>query len=294
MASFHINSGCRLTTLGSVFILSLYTPIATAETDSAWRVSLGVGVGLRTNPVMDNADIPLVVIPHLSYQGEHLFIDNLDLGWSLAEAETYQLSILATPSYDQVFFNRWDARNFVVESSYWASLKNDISPSNGNNNIQYQEIDKARLHPRRMAELLGIEWRQSLSQHTDLSAQCLQEITGYFDGQECRLALSNLLRFGAHELVLSAGLNWQNAATLDYYYGWRNTENADPQHTAPAYTATAGVSRLIRVDWTYPLNSRWDMRLLASYKQLPSAISLSPLVTQDHVVTVFVGGVYHF
>ena len=43
-----------------------------------WNLSLSFGAGVRTNPVLHESDIPLVVIPTFSYYGKRFFIDNLD------------------------------------------------------------------------------------------------------------------------------------------------------------------------------------------------------------------------
>ena len=51
---------------------------AANDPSSGWQVAVGIGAGVRTNPVMDNSDIPLIIIPQINYQGEHLFIQNLD------------------------------------------------------------------------------------------------------------------------------------------------------------------------------------------------------------------------
>ena len=42
------------------------------------------------------------------------------------------------------------------------------------------------------------------------------------------------------------------------------------------------------------LTERWDLRVLTSYRILPDEISASPLINDNKVITVFVGGVYHF
>ncbi len=57
-----------------------------ADSDSQWQLSLGLGAGVRTNPVMDNDDIPLVVIPQVSYQGERFFYSKFRL-WLYAISE---------------------------------------------------------------------------------------------------------------------------------------------------------------------------------------------------------------
>src|SRR5690606_4292401 len=89
-----------------------------------WQISVAVGAGVRTNPVLERKDIPLVVLPEVSYTGERFFIQNLDFGFILLENETHRLNIFATPSYDQVFFHRWSPNNFVMTTSLMAPPTN--------------------------------------------------------------------------------------------------------------------------------------------------------------------------
>jgi len=80
-----------------------------------WNFGLAVGGGVRTNPVADSDNIPLVLIPHISYYGKRVFLDNLDFGVTLAESDANTLSLLASPGYDRVFFYRSDLQNFFIE-----------------------------------------------------------------------------------------------------------------------------------------------------------------------------------
>jgi len=256
-----------------------------AEQDSHWQLSLGFGLGIRTNPVMDNDDIPLIVIPHISYQGEHFFIQNLDFGYTLFENDRQQINVLLTPSYDQIFFNKWDINNFVERSGLALDASKDnptVAPTNS-------LIDKRLLHKRRMAGLAGVEYSHSL-QDLDIQLQLLTEATGYYNGNEVRVAVSKTINLGRHDVKLTVGTNWQDAKTLNYYYGLPQQEVFN--HTP--YNAANGFTGLLRFDWSYQLDEHWSLRFFTSYRHLSASISNSPLVTANNVITAFAGGVYHF
>jgi len=254
------------------------------QSESHWQLSLALGVGARTNPVMDNDKIPLVVIPQVSYQGEHFFIQNLDIGYTLFQNEAQQLNLLLTPSYDQVFFNEWDINNFVDSSSFVNSFENGPTVEQVN-----RTIDKSRLHDRRMAAMAGLEYSQT-AYDLDFQLQVLKEATGYYDGSEVRLALSKSISLGKNDVKLTLGANWQSAATLSYFYG------LTPQDTQghPPYNAGSGVTGLLRFDWNYQIDEHWGLRFFTSYRHLSHSITDSPLVTSNNVITAFAGGVYHF
>lgn len=256
---------------------------ADADQDDSWQLSLAFGAGVRTNPVMDNDDIPLFLIPQVSYQGERFFIQNLDVGYTFVQDDQQQLSVLVTPSYDQVFFNEHDLNNFVDQSGF-SSTKNIATVER-----VYVAIDKRKLHNRRMAALAGLEYSRDVF-GLDFQVQILKEATGYYDGSEARLALSKNITAGKNEVKLTLGANWQDAETLNYFYGLTVQEAGG---VAPYY-AQSGITSLLRFDWSYQIDEHWGLRFFTSYRHLSNSISASPLVTDNNVVTAFVGGVYHF
>jgi outer membrane protein len=268
-----------------------------------WDIRLGIGAGVRTNPVEDGDDIPLVLVPQVNYNGERFFIQNLDVGVIVWENETQQLNLLMTPSYDQVFFDRWNPANFFTDSNALVSTGVDKN-GNGDNfspdnptieggtdvvNPGFKDVDTRDLRNRRTAGLAGIEYQFSL-ESIDFQFQYLSEFTGLHHGDEVRLSIAKHWLSGRHHWVGSVGAVWQSSDTLNYYYGVTPPE-ADTRGT---YMADAAVSAIVRLDWNYELTERWDLRLLASYRQLPNEISASPLINDNKVITVFVGGVYHF
>jgi outer membrane protein len=89
-------------------------PAADCAAIGRWNFSVALGTGVRTNPLVNGKDIPLVVIPQFSYYGRRFFIDNLDFGFTLAERGANAFNLIATPGYDRVYFYRTDLQNFFV------------------------------------------------------------------------------------------------------------------------------------------------------------------------------------
>lgn len=265
-----------------------------------WEISFGIGLGVRTNPVEDGDDIPIVLIPQINYNGERFFIQNLDFGAILWESESQQLNLLMTPGYDQVFFDRWNPSNFFIETNALATGTN----KNGNNysagldtpkietelvSPGFRDVGTRELRNRRTAGFAGIEYQFSLDS-VDVQLQYLSEFTGLHDGEEVRISIAKHWVNGRHHVIGSLGAVWQSSEVVNYFYGVTQPE-ADARGT---YATDAAVSGIVRLDWNYELTERWDLRMLASYRKLPDEISASPLINDNKVITVFVGGVYHF
>lgn len=79
-----------------------------------WEVSVGLGLGQRSNPIIDGDDIPILVLPKISYYGKRFFLENFTLGYTLLEPEGHQLNAVLTPSFDQMYFNDLSLGNFSV------------------------------------------------------------------------------------------------------------------------------------------------------------------------------------
>lgn len=391
-----------------------------------WRVSVGLGAGMRSNPLHQGEDTPLVVLPEVSYYGERFFLENLEMGFTLFEDRRHQLNLLLTPGYDQMYFNRWDPFNFSgsggfspgvggappgMASNY--SINISAQPQNtdvtnpgpgpsgsdpagavyipqaerviingrviemdpgrqtlvgveGNTitvtvvdssiniggvapgdrvvldgvgavegragaNLQWDEavtpeftdrprrvsvgvdegnryllsaeaatetladavqpIPADQVAHRRMAGLAGMEYTYSL-EAVSLHLQTLADVTGVHDGHEVRMALMFPWLWGEQRWALTLGANYKSRAILDYYYGIDTRDTAD---AALFYSpASAGVERLLRLDWQRPLSHHWSLRAMVQYLELPREIHTSPLVSDKSVGTLFFGGVYHF
>lgn len=265
-----------------------------------WKLSLGVGAGVRTNPLEATPDIPLLLIPEVSYNGERFFIQNLDFGFILWENETQQLNLFATPSYDQVYFHRWSPSNFFIDSNGFATTGKGstddedlpVIDTGGDKELiapGFEDVQTRQLRDRHMAGLGGLEYSFTTAL-VNLQLQYVTDFTGVHDGDEVRVALAKYWATGQHQISASIGAIWQSSEVINYYYGVTKPE-ADRRGT---HRADAALTPVARVEWNYQLTERWDLRFLANYRQLPDEISASPLINDNKVITVFIGGVYHF
>ncbi|WP_062058022.1 MipA/OmpV family protein [Cellvibrio sp. OA-2007] len=294
-------------TLAAALVSALFVGSALAcepEADDCveigkWELSLGIGAGVRTNPLEATPDIPLVLIPQVNYNGERFFIQNLDFGFILWENDTQQFNLFATPSYDQVFFHRWNPSNFFIDSNGFATAgrggeDEDLPLINTGGDKEliapgFKDVQARKLRNRRMAGLAGFEYSLTTAL-ADVQLQYVTDFTGIHDGDEVRLALAKHWASGRHNVSTSIGVIWQSSEVVNYYYGVTEPE-ADLRGT---YSADAALTPVARLDWNYQLTERWDLRFLANYRQLPDEISASPLINDNKVITVFIGGVYHF
>jgi len=251
-----------------------------------WEFKLALGVGKRTNPLVDSSDIPLVLVPQVSYYGERFFIENLELGYTLIDSEQFMLNAILTPGRDSGFFLRNDINNFFIDGAIeftHSILPNDEAIKDG-------KIDIDDLHKRRLAGLAGIEL-SSAWKNLQWQIQLLQDVTKVHQGKEVRFAFGSQRIFADQAFSASAGFTWKSESLLNYYYGISTDEAGE---TPFAYEASNGLSPFVRLAWNKMLNRRWQLSSSVQYERLSSAINNSPLVEEDYVLQFFVGGIYHF
>ncbi|MBS0417260.1 MAG: MipA/OmpV family protein [Proteobacteria bacterium] len=256
-------------------------------TVGSWSLSVALGAGVRTNPVVNGRDIPLVVVPQFSYYGKRFFIDNLDPGVTLFDGESNTLSLVASPGYDRVFFYRSDLQNiFAFSPTSFSGGYTSYYAHPPPADLQAQTPSAFRELPRparKVTYLAGPEWtfkQGSLSGQLDY----LHEITGRTHGDEIRgavgLPLGSLL---GGSVNARAGFTWKSAATVNYYYGY-------PGSYKPGWA----LNPFVKLGYSRDLSSKWRFDALVHLERLGNAISDSPIVDRHYVTTAFIGATYVF
>lgn len=245
-----------------------------------WNFSVALGAGVRSNPLVTGNNIPLVVIPQFSYYGNRFFINDLDLGFTLAENATNSFNLVASPGYDRVFFYRSDLQNIFIGglpgNPPISAFVVRPAPSGMANSVQFPP------RARRFTYLAGPEWTFKLS---GVSGQLdvLHDVTGQHDGTEIRAALGVPVVESRGSLTANIGITWKSAAIVKYYYG-----------STGIYEGGSALNPFLKLGYALPLTGKWRFSAFAEYERLGNAIANSPIVEERYVATVFVGAIYTF
>jgi outer membrane protein len=261
-------------------------PAADCVAVGGWNFSVSLGAGVRTDPVVHEGTIPLVVIPRFSYYGKRFFIDDLDAGVTLLDTEQTTVSLIASPGYDRVFFYRSDPQNvFVTGVNAFNANVGPITPLVRNNPDGTTTVVPAVKFPPRSRQwtyLAGPEWTFKYGTVTG-QVDLLHEITGHHHGDEIRVALGIPLSHVGGSWTGNVGLTWKSAAVVNYYYG--ASEIYDP---GPA------LNPFIKLAFARPLKGKWKLTAFVEYERLGKSIAESPIVNERGVTTTFVGATYSF
>ncbi len=282
-----------------------------------WDIQLALGAGLRTNPIAGADDVPLVLIPQVTYYGKRFFFDNLDLGYTLVDRRDWMVNLLITPSGDGLYFFEDDWGRFFLQGGL-NTLGANFSPApdspteppavadedafEGPQEDQREQESPAPANPeptqvsppplrdRNIAALAGVETSGDFGRF-QWQLQALSDVSGVHNGEELRFAVSTGTRRDANQLGISLGFSWKSAEVMEYYYGVTQGESSGAR---PAYRPGSGTAPFVRLSWNRPVNEQWRWLASRQYEHLREAVRHSPLTDQNKVMQIFVGGVYHF
>lgn len=248
-----------------------------------WNLSVSLGYGHRSNPIVDGRDIPLIVLPSISYYGKRFFLQNLEFGYTVVESDTQTLSLIAAPGYDRVFFYRNDPQNFLINPMP-VTLPPSSSPPGPTPAPPPPPTESEQIlaHNRDFTYLAGPEWTFGFGRVIG-QLNALYEFTGEHGGVEVRGALALPLIDATSKVVATAGFTWKSAALVTYYYG-------DDE----LYAADAAMTPFAKLSYAYAIDDHWSLNAFAHYEWLGAAIADSPIVVEDRVLTTFAGVTYSF
>ena len=247
-------------------------PAGSAGDESPWRISLALGYGERSNPLVMADDIPIVVDVDIAWFGERWFFDNGDLGFTLFDHDLVTVNAIGRFNSDRVFFGKTDT---------------DFVSVLGPDGITSAPI---RVPDRDYAFELGLELLADGSWGY-VQAAVHGDVSSTHDGYELYANYGYDFRRQRWLLSPSFGLSWKSSNLNDYYWGIREHES---NPLFPTYVAGSGLNQHARLFASYRLDTNWALVFVAEYERLSSEASASPIVSENHVTGLFAGVRYGF
>lgn len=296
-------------------------PFALAADERAWDLGIAVGVGERSNPLVNADDIDINAVIDFAWYGERFFFDNGDLGFLLHEDNRFAVNLVATYNNERNYYNYLTGRDLglnildslggdfrftsiaedaeadaslilITEDGDVVSSLPGFAPEGGTDLVA--ALADSELPGRDGAINGGIELLY-LSPWGDFQAQLLTDISSTHDGQEAWLSWTKPWYFatatGIDEVALTLGVEWKSGDLVSYFYGVR-PEEAFPGRAA--YTAGSGANTFVRLSARHAFNDHWQAVGMLEREFLSNAISASPIVSEDTVDTFFLGLFYRF
>jgi outer membrane protein len=242
-------------------------------TPSNWRLGAALGYGIRTNPLIQSEDIPVIVDLDIAWFGERFFFDNGDLGLTLADNEQLTFNVIARVNSDRVFFGKTDTRFVRLNLGSTSEIEVEVTVPDRDYAIELG------------AELLTDgDWGR-------LQVSAFRDASSTHHGYELAANYSYGIRSQRWYLQPSLGISFKSEALNAYYWGVRPEESNE---ALPAYAPVSGTNVALRLLGSYQLTPVWTLNVAAEYERLNDQAAASPIVRDRRVVGFFAGFGYRF
>lgn len=261
---------------------------------NSWQIGVALGVGGRTNPLVDGDPIPLVVLPDVAWYGENAYFDNGEFGyqWQLRSDVSTELFVLA--NRERAYFSFWHPANIVlsVNTSSADIISGPLQPggSDGESPVSRETISINDISSRKWTADAGvrISWNRPDSL---LSAAVAGDLLGVHQGFYAQLKYRYHWQWDDWHFAANASLTYKSSKLIDYYYG---IDSRDTSNSRLWYEADPALQTSVGLLLNKPINKRWRWVARVQVTSLGSGMSDSPLVAKDSVASGFIGLGYRF
>ena len=175
--------------------------------ESRWRLGAAIGYGVRTNPLVQSDDIPIVVDVDIAWFGDYWFFDNGDLGLTFADNDTLTASVVARFNSDRVFFGHTDMRFVTVDA-------NGLELADG---VNFEVPDRDYAIELGLEMLTDGNWGQ-------LQLTAFHDVSNTHEGYELYADYSYGWRRQRLYIEPSFGASYKSADLNNYYWGVTEAE----------------------------------------------------------------------
>lgn len=254
-----------------------------------WRLGVGLGYGLRTNPLIQSDDIPVIVDIDVAWFGKRWFFDNGDLGFALLDNRLLTANMVARVNSDRAFFSKTNTRfvTFALANSGVAvpivdSVTGEVITSPQPTPLEVPNRDYAV--ELGFEVLLGGEWGEA-------TLHGFHDASGTHDGYELAADYSYRFTRGRWSVSPSVGVAYKSDNLSDYYWGVHSDEAA---RTLREYHAGGGFNWEAGLRANYYLTKSLRAALSANYERLHDSVADSPIVERPYVFGYFAGVAWQF
>lgn len=294
----------RLLILFSIFVSGTVQACSDDEScieKSSWQLGIALGVGVRTNPLVDGDNIPLVILPDIAWYGEKAYFDNGELGYQWLNQPKFAFETFLTLDRESAFFRFLHPANILSPTEGSSSVTSPSFPETPDfsgptdsdkedilNNQRSLSIDD--IATRKWAVHGGLRGHY-FSSVGEWQLALLQDISNVHNGQLLALQYSRRWLWRDFHMRLRLGTDWKSADLLDYYYG---VSQKDTTLSEYYFNSKSGWQTYLSINVLKPINENWSWLAKMSYRRLPNSLTDSPLIEQNSISSVFLGVAYRF
>lgn len=257
----------------------------------SWQLGIAVGLGIKTNPLVDGDDIPLVILPDIAWYAHKAYFDNGELGYQWVNQSKIAFESFLQLDRERAFFSFWHPANILAPIINAAAEVPASTPMIDNEILTPQlSLSIEDIASRKWGINGGLRGHYFLS-NGEWQLTFQQDISNVHKGQQLGLQYSHKWRWHKFRLSVRIGADWKSARLIDYYYG---VSQRDTKFSNLYFEGKSGWQTYISINIQKPINKNWSWLTKIGYRRLPDSLINSPLIEQSSIRNVFLGIAYRF
>jgi outer membrane protein len=293
----------RLLILLSIFVSGTILACSEDETcieKSSWQLGIAFGLGIKSNPLVDGDNIPLVILPDVAWYAEKAYFDNGELGYQWLSQSKFAFETFLHLDQESAFFSFLHPANILTPTgniSTSTPISPDFSETSDSDNLPIEIIKTPQsklsideIASRKWAINAGIRGHYFLS-NGELQLTFQQDISKVHKGNQLGLEYSHGWLLHDFRLGARIGINWKSARLINYYYG---VSQRDTPLTEFYFKGKSGWQPYMSLNVQKPINENWSWLASMGYRWLPNSLTSSPLIEQNNIRRIFLGVAYRF
>ena len=252
---------------------------------SSWKLGVAIGVGARSNPLVDGDTMPMIILPDIAWYGEAAYFDNGELGYQWLAEDKFAVETFVVFDTERAFFSFWEPSNVLFNTDVMTSSLPGFDTELASPNVSINDIAH-----RDWTINAGIRGHY-YTPNGEWTASWQHDALNVHKGNKFELGYRHRWRVDDWRLSLGFTAHWKSQELLDYYYG---LSFRDGVPLDLLYEARAGWQPQISMGLSHPISDNWQFLFRATYRKLNSGMTDSPLVDKKSVQSVFIGAAYRF
>jgi outer membrane protein len=262
-------------------------PVQVPAKERRWRLGAALGYGVRTNPLIQSDDIPVIVDIDFGWFGKRWFVDNGDVGFTFADTARSTTSVVARLNSDRVFFGKTNTRyvNFTYAGKGETLAFGPAPPGEAAAQpIEVKPPDRDYAIELGIESLIDTGWGST-------TLRAFHDVSGTHGGYELSADFSRRWTTGRLSIAPMLGVSYKSGQLNDYYWGVSEDE---ANIALPAYHAEGGFAFQGGLLTNYYLSRNLRVALSLNYERLPDDVAASPLAEDKYVFAYFSGLAWTF
>ncbi|NVK55931.1 MAG: MipA/OmpV family protein [Alteromonadaceae bacterium] len=262
--------------------------------ENTWQVGVAMGLGARTNPLVDGDTIPLVLLPDIAWYGENSYFDNGELGYQWQLSPTMSTELFIAANTERAFFSFWHPANLVLPfDAMQDSTTSAIvapTPDKDYDLNQPLRISIDQISKRKWSADIGarVSWHQVKGAWSFTLAR---DLLGVHHGYYATLRYQHLWKWDEWHVSANASLTYKSQQLIDYYYGIDAEDTFDSNLWYSANHSLQPSAGLLFIKF---INKQWRWIGRIQLTALDGSMTDSPIVAKDYIASTFIGIGYQF